>query len=62
MMSIRHERAEAAGLKFRPLALTVRDTLDWWFTVPEARRKSAKFTISAAQEVETLAAWHKRKS
>jgi 2'-hydroxyisoflavone reductase len=60
MMSIRHERAEAAGLKYRSLEMTVRDTRDWWSTVPESRRKSAKFAISAAQEAEALAAWHKR--
>ena len=58
MMSIRHERAEAAGLKYRPLAASVRDTHAWWLTVPEARRKAPKFTISPAQEAETLAAWH----
>jgi 2'-hydroxyisoflavone reductase len=60
MMSIRHERAEAAGLRYRSLATTVRDTLAWWTTVPEARRKSPKFAISSAQEAEALAAWHKR--
>ena len=42
MMSIRHERAEAAGLTYRPLAATVRDTHAWWPTVPEARRKVAE--------------------
>ncbi len=46
MMSIGHERAEAAGLEYRPIATTVRDTRAWWLTVPEARRKAAKFTIS----------------
>jgi 2'-hydroxyisoflavone reductase len=61
MMSIRHARAEAAGLTYRPLAVTVRDTHAWWLTVPDSRRKSAKFTISPAQEAETLAAWHARK-
>jgi 2'-hydroxyisoflavone reductase len=61
MMSIRHERAEAAGLSYRPLAETVRDTQSWWLTVPEARRKSAKFAISPGQEAEALAAWHARK-
>ncbi len=60
MMSIRHERAEAAGLKYRPLAVTVRDTQAWWVTVPEARRKSPKFTIPPPQEAKTLAAWHAR--
>jgi 2'-hydroxyisoflavone reductase len=60
MMSIRHERAEAAGLTYRPLAGTVRDTQAWWLTVPEPRRKSAKFPISPAQEAGALAAWHAR--
>jgi 2'-hydroxyisoflavone reductase len=60
MMSIRHERAEAAGLRYRPLAATVRETLAWWATVPETRRKSPKFTISPTQEAEALAAWHAR--
>ena len=55
MMSIRHERAEAAGLKYRPLDATVRDTQAWWATVPEARRKAPKFTISPALEAEALA-------
>src|SRR5215475_3824603 len=38
MMSISNRKAIAAGLTFRPLAATVRDTLAWWPTVPEARR------------------------
>ena len=61
MMSIRHERAQAAGLTYRPLAATVRDTLDWWSTVPEPRRKAPKFSITPAQESEALTAWHTRK-
>ncbi len=61
MMSIRHERAEGAGLAYRPLEVTVRDTHAWWQTVPEARRKSAKFAISTAQETKALADWHAHK-
>src|SRR5436190_1676441 len=38
MMSISNRKAIAAGLTFRPLATTVRDTLAWWPTVPDARR------------------------
>jgi nucleoside-diphosphate-sugar epimerase len=60
MMSIGHARAEAAGLKYRPLATTVRDTLEWWKTVPDARRKSPRFSISTEQESQALAAWHAR--
>jgi 2'-hydroxyisoflavone reductase len=58
MMSIRHQRAETAGLTYRPLATTVRDTLSWWETVPVARRHSPRFSISPAIETEALAAWH----
>ena len=38
MMSVKNDKAIAAGLTFRPLATTVRDTLAWWPTVPQARR------------------------
>jgi 2'-hydroxyisoflavone reductase len=57
MMSIRHDRAEAAGLRYRPLEETVRDTLAWWQTVPEARRAAPKFTITPQKEAAALAAW-----
>lgn len=57
---VRNDRARAAGLAFRPLADTVRDTLAWWPTVPEARRASPRFAITPAQEVAALAAWKAR--
>ena len=60
MMSIRNDRAIAAGLTFRPLATTVRDTLAWWPTVPAARREKPRFAITPEQEKEALAAWHAR--
>ena len=60
MMSVRNDRAIAAGLNFRPLATTVRDTLAWWPTVPEERRTKPRFTITPEQEAAALAAWHKR--
>lgn len=60
MMSIRNDKARAAGLAFRPLATTVRDTLAWWSTVPASRRAAPKFTITAEQETAALAAWHAR--
>lgn len=62
MMSIRHEKAEAAGLKFRPLADTAKDTLTWWNKAPEARRKSPRFAITPAQEAAAVAEWKARKS
>jgi 2'-hydroxyisoflavone reductase len=53
-------RAEAAGLTFRPLAVTARDTLDWWKELPEERRAEPKAGLPAEKEVEVLAAWHAR--
>jgi 2'-hydroxyisoflavone reductase len=54
-------RAIAAGLTFRPLAVTAKDTLDWHKTRPEADQKAmaegAVGGISAAREAEVLAAW-----
>jgi 2'-hydroxyisoflavone reductase len=60
MMSIQNARAVAAGLTFRPLADTVRDTLAWWPTVPEARRAKPRFTITPELEAAALADWHAR--
>lgn len=60
MMSIRNARAIAAGLTFRPLADTVRDTLAWWPSVPEARRAKPRFSITPEIEAAALAAWHAR--
>ncbi len=62
MMSIRNARAIAAGLTFRPLADTVRDTLAWWPSVPEARRAKPRFSITPEIEAAALAAWHARGS
>lgn len=59
-MEIRNDRAIAAGLKFRPLATTLRDTLAWWPTVPEARRTSPGFSLKPEQEAKALADWHAR--
>jgi 2'-hydroxyisoflavone reductase len=54
-------KAVAAGLTFRPLALTAKDTLAWHKTRPEAEQKAtldgAVAGISPAKEAEVLAAW-----
>jgi 2'-hydroxyisoflavone reductase len=60
MMSIKSARAIQAGLTFRPLDLTLRDTLAWWPTVPEARRTKPRFTITPEMEAKALADWHAR--
>ena len=59
-MSAKNERAIAAGLSFRPLDATVRDTLAWWQTVPAERRAKPRFTITPEQEASALADWKKR--
>lgn len=67
--SATNDKAVAAGLAFRPLATTVRDTFTWWSTVvPEERRKNAilatapnHFAIVPEQEAAALAAWKARK-
>jgi len=59
---IANRRALAAGLTFRPLAVTVRDTLDWWYSplVSDDRRQHARFVLTPEREAEILAAWAAR--
>jgi 2'-hydroxyisoflavone reductase len=56
-----NSKALAAGLTFRPLAVTAKDTLDWHKTRPEEEQKAtlegAVAGISPAKEAEVLAAW-----
>ena len=51
-------KAQAAGLKYRPLQDTVDDTLQWWMGLSEARRANPKAGITPAREIEVLKAWH----
>jgi 2'-hydroxyisoflavone reductase len=58
-------KAIAAGLTFRPLAVTAKDTLDWSKTRSDAELKAiaegSVGGISAAREAEVLAAWKAKK-
>jgi 2'-hydroxyisoflavone reductase len=56
--SMDNRRAVAAGLTYRPLAVTARDTLKWWKTLPEERRAEPRAGLNAEKEKEVLAAWH----
>jgi 2'-hydroxyisoflavone reductase len=49
-----------AGLTFRPLAVTARETLDFHLSRPPERRADLQAGITAAREAEVLAAWHAR--
>ncbi|MCH8937526.1 MAG: NAD-dependent epimerase/dehydratase family protein [Gemmatimonadetes bacterium] len=51
-------RPLAAGLKYRPLAVTARDTLNWHKTRPEERQERLRAGITAEKEAELLAEWH----
>jgi 2'-hydroxyisoflavone reductase len=53
-------RAFAAGLTFRPLADTIRDTLDWASTFPADHEWVAG--LSSEREQEVLRAWHEAQS
>ncbi|WP_419165906.1 NAD-dependent epimerase/dehydratase family protein [Candidatus Palauibacter sp.] len=50
--------AVQAGLTFRPLADTARDTVEWWNALPEERRAEPRAGLPADKEAEVLAAWH----
>jgi len=51
-------KALAAGLTFRPVPETVRDTLSWYKKEPAERRAKMKAGLTADREKELLVAWH----
>ena len=51
-------KAIAAGLAFRPLAETARDTLAWFRTLPAERQATLRAGLDAEREAAVLAAWH----
>jgi 2'-hydroxyisoflavone reductase len=55
-------KAIAAGLTFRPVAATAKDTLAWYKTLPEDRRGKLLAGISVEKERDLLAAWHATKT
>ena len=57
---VSNARAVAKGLTFRPLSVTVKETLDWWRSQPKERQEKLKAGISPAREAEVLKAWHER--
>ncbi|MEP6833706.1 MAG: NAD-dependent epimerase/dehydratase family protein [Gemmatimonas sp.] len=59
-MSINNAHAVAAGLTFRPIGETVKDTLAWWQTLPADRKEKNRFVLKPEREAEILAAWRTR--
>ncbi len=55
-----NSRAMAAGLTFRPLAVTARDTLDWHRSRPAAEQAELRIGLKPEREQKVLAAWHRQ--
>ena len=55
---VRSHRAVAVGLKFRPLAVTALDTLDWFNSLPEERRNA--FELNLERDQGLLEEWKAR--
>jgi 2'-hydroxyisoflavone reductase len=53
-------RALAKGLTFRPPAVTVKDTLDWWRKLPKERQEKMKSGLTAEREAAVLKAWREK--
>jgi len=58
--TINCSRAISAGLRFRPLAETARDTLEWFKSLPAERQSQLKAGLSPEREREVLEAWRNR--
>ena len=54
------EKAVAAGLTFRPLAVTAAETLAWHKTRPAEQQAKMKSGLTPEREAEVLKAWHMR--
>jgi 2'-hydroxyisoflavone reductase len=55
---VRSHRAVAAGLKFRPLAESARDTLEWFKAQPEERRQQLNLNLD--RDARVLEEWKNR--
>jgi 2'-hydroxyisoflavone reductase len=60
LMYVDVSRAVAAGLTFRPLAETARDTIAWDKARPAAERAKRAAGMTRERETQLLAAWHQR--
>lgn len=57
-MEVDCRKAIAAGLRFRPLTETVRETLAWDAARPAEAREKPRAGLAPAREAELLARWH----
>jgi len=54
---INSDKAVAAGLRYRPMTETIRDSLNWWQSLPADRRENNKFAATPQAEADALRAW-----
>ena len=52
------ESARKAGLRSRPLEITVRDTLAWFQTLPAERQSKLRAGLDPVREADMLRVWH----
>ncbi len=57
---VSYRKSVDAGLTYRPLAVTARDTIEWDRTRPEEERANRGFGMSRERERQVLDAWHAR--
>ena len=55
--SVSNAAAVKASLTFRPIAVTAKDTLTWFHTLPDERRAKVRAGLSAEKEAEVLKAF-----
>ncbi|WP_419942187.1 NAD-dependent epimerase/dehydratase family protein [Candidatus Palauibacter sp.] len=55
---VRSHRGVEAGLRFRPLAVTARETVDWFLSEPEERRQQLQLNLD--RDARILEAWRRR--
>jgi 2'-hydroxyisoflavone reductase len=55
-------KAMKAGLKFRPVSVTVKDTLAYYKSLPEERRNKPRAGLTPEREAELLALWAKEQA
>ncbi len=55
---ISREKSIAAGLKFRPLAVSAKETLDWFLTWEDEWEVRQRSGLTLEREAEILAIWH----
>jgi 2'-hydroxyisoflavone reductase len=60
LMFVNVAKAVAAGLTFRPLAVTARDTIDWDKSRPPSERAKRAAGMTRVREAELLARWRDR--